>query len=169
MKMIDMFYALTDFCICQDGGKYADEDVIAEMVGGLLEHYDKRCKRLESAVEIKRRYRILNYGNDKKVIPASVMENDILCKNGITLCYINSACDGSKVAGYEVVYDCDNDIIRLFYKVTLRCGKTVSVYRTEVEAIDNFVFFNFFIELASQLNSLIDEIFSKRFFHVVFE
>lgn len=73
MKMIDMFYALTDFCVCQDCGKFADEDVIAEMVGGLLEHYDERCKYLESAAETKRRYRILNYGNDKKIFPARIV------------------------------------------------------------------------------------------------
>lgn len=168
MKMIDMFYALTDFCVCQDGGRYSDEDVIAEMVGGLLEHYDKRCRHLESAIEPKRRYRIISGGKDKNLLPTCVMENDILCGNGITLCYINSA-KGSEIAGYEVVYDCDCDVVRLFYKVTLRCGNAVTVYRTEADTIENFVFFNFFIELSSQLNSMIDEVFTRNFLKAIFK
>ncbi len=167
MKMIDMFYALTSFCVNQDNENFIDEDVAAEMIGGLLEHYDKRCKHLESSAEIKERYRILNCGKDKKIIPEEVAANDILCKKGITLCCINSSENSSEIAGYEVVYDCDNDIIRLFYKVTLRCGKIITVYRTEAERIENFMFFNFFIELANQLNSMIDEIFTRRFFDII--
>lgn len=124
----------------------------------------KRCKYLESAVEAKRRYRIISGGKDKNVLPACVMENDILCENGITLCYINSA-RGSEIADYEVVYDCD--VVRLFYKVTIRYGNVVTVYRTEADTIDNFVFFNFFIELSSQLNSMIDEIFTRNFLKAI--
>lgn len=35
MKMNEMLYALTDFCIEQDDTETADEDTIAAMIGGL--------------------------------------------------------------------------------------------------------------------------------------
>lgn len=83
MKMIDMFYALTDFCVCQDGGRYADEDVIAEMVGGLLEHYDKRCRHLESAIEPKRRYRIISGGRTKMCFPIVLWRTIFFAKTAL--------------------------------------------------------------------------------------
>lgn len=163
MKMNEMFYALTDFCINQDNDKTASEDIIAEMIGGLLSYCDRCAVSFENAAEKKYRYRFLNFGRDnEKIIPQYIRDNDILCEKGITLCCVNTIDYpmGNKtgISGYEIVYDCDKDVIRLFYKATYRENEVITVYRTETDIFSNFDFFGFYAELTKQLKSSIDEI-----------
>lgn len=165
MRMNEMFYALTDFCIEQDNGRTANEDIIAGMIGELLEYCERRLPCIEAAVEKKYRYRFLDFGRDEdKLIPKHIKDNDILCENGITICYINTTNlprrNKTGISGYEIVYDCDKDIIRLFYKVTYRENEVIIVYRTETNELRNFDFFGFYAELTTQLISMVDEIYA---------
>lgn len=165
MRTKEMFYALTDFCIQQDVDETASEETIASMIGELLEYCDRRMPHLDFAAEKKYKYRFLNYGeDDSRILPRNIRNNDVLCENGMTLCCINTTNlpVGTKVgmAGYEVVYDCDSDIIRLFYKVKFRDNEVITVYRTEVDNFKDFDFFGFYALLAYQLKCAIDEIFS---------
>ncbi len=164
MKMNEMLYALTDFCIEQDDNETADEDTIAAMVGGLLEYCDRRLPHFDIAADRICRYRFLNCGIDeKRILPRNVKNSDVLCENGIVLCHITrkNLPIGKKtgVAGYEVVYDCDENVIRLFYKVTFRAGEVITIYRTEAACFKDFDFFGFYAELTHQLKCSIDEIF----------
>lgn len=164
MKMTDMFYALTDFCIEQDDNETADEGTIAAMLGGLLEYCDRRLPHFDIAADRICRYRFQNCGNDdNRLLPRCVKNNDVLCENGIVLCNITlrnlSVGNTSELAGCDVVYDCDKNAIRLFYKITLRAGGVITVYMTEIEKIKNFDFFEFYAELTHQLKSSVDEIY----------
>ena len=136
MKMIDMLYALTDFCIYQDSRGTADEDTIAAMIGGLLEYCDRRMPNFDIGADRICRYRFLNYGiDDNGIFPGNIQNNDVLCDNGVVLCHITckNIPIGKKtgIGGYEVVYDCNENVIRLFYKVTFRDGEINTVYRTD--------------------------------------
>lgn len=164
MKMNEILYALTDFCIEQDDNETADAETIAAMIVGLLEYCDRRLPHFDIAADRICRYRFLNCGIDeKRLLPMNVKNNDVLCENGIVLCHItrNNLPIGkmTRVAGYEVVYDCDDNVIRLFYKVTLCVGEVITIYRTEAECFENFDFFGFYAELTQQLKCSIDEIF----------
>lgn len=166
MTMKEMLYALTDFCVQQDSDETAGEGTIAVMIAELLDYCDRRMPHLDFVAERKYQYRFLNCGiDDSRILPRHIRNNDVVCENGITLCYINAK-DlpiGNKagIAGYEVMYDCDNDVIRLFYKVTFRDNEVITIYRTETDNFKNFDFFGFYAELTSQIKSSIDEIFSK--------
>lgn len=165
MRMNEMLYALTEFCIQQDIDETASEEAIAGMIGELLEYCDKRMPHFDFSAEKKYKYRFLNCGKDNsEIMPRHIRNDDILCDNGIILCCISTA-DlpiGNKVgmAGYEVIYDCDNDTIRLFYKVTFRDNEVITIYRTETDNFKDFDFFGFYAELTYQLKCSIDEIFS---------
>lgn len=156
MKMNEMLYALTDFCIEQDDTETADEDTIAAMIGGLLEYCDRRLPNVNIAAERICRYRFLNFGrDDNRILPEDIRNNDVLCEKGIVLCHIsrkNLPVGKNTVAsGYEVVYDCDENVIRLFYKVTFRAGEVITIYRTEAACFKDFDFFGFYAELTHQL------------------
>lgn len=164
MKMLDMCYALTDFCIEQNSNDIYSEDSIAVMVGELLDYCDRRIGSAEIAAYPIYRYRIFTYGRENEnVMPQSIRDNDVLCSNGIILCTVglkSIPMHGKNMSSsYEIVYDCDDDIIRLFYTVMFRDEEVITVYRTETDSYKDFDFFEFYMELSNQLRSSIDEVF----------
>lgn len=167
MKMLDMCYALTDFCIEQNSNDNYSEDSIAVMVGELLDYCDRRIGPSEIAADPINKYLIYTYGrDDEKIIPPFIKDNDVICANGVILCTVehkNVLMRGTAASGsYEIVYDCDEDIIRLFYKVILRDNEVITVYRTETDSYKDFDFFEFYMELSNQLKSSIDEVFTAK-------
>lgn len=165
MKMFDMCYALTDFCIEQNSNDNYCEDSIEVMMGELLYYCDRRIGPAEIAADPINRYRIFTYGKEhENVMPQNIRDNDVLCSNGIFLCTVDLKSiytHGKNMSSsYEVVYDCDDDIIRLFYTVMLRDEDVITVYRTETDSYKDFDFFEFYMELSNQLKSSIDEVFA---------
>ena len=165
MKMLDMCYALTDFCIEQNSSDNYSEDSIAVMAGELLDYCDRCIGPSEIAADQVYRYRIFTYGRENEnVMLQNIRDNDVLCSNGVVLCTVglkNIPMHGKNMSSsYEVVYDCDDDIIRLFYMVTFRDEEVITVYRTETDSYKDFDFFGFYVELSNQLKSSIDEVFT---------
>ena len=80
MKMLDMCYALTDFCIEQNSSDNYSEDSIAVMAGELLDYCDRCIGPSEIAADQVYRYRIFTYGRENEnVIPQNIRDNERSC------------------------------------------------------------------------------------------
>lgn len=65
--------------------------------------------------------------------------------------YSDESGETSVIRGYDVLYDCDSNEVKLFYRITTSDSNVTTNYRIETEIYEMFDFYEFIIDLSAQL------------------
>ena len=136
--------AMVQFCTEQDFlSEYLPEDEIESLV--------------EAAFNVMNR--IPNSGlNETEIFPDYIKDNGLLCPAAVHLATINcdeyisdSGIQKLVTRGYDVIYDLVTEEIRLLYRIVNNDAAVTSVYRVEVDSLDDFNAREFIIEVTAQM------------------
>lgn len=157
----DIQTALVQFCVEQETmSEYMPENEIESVVESAFSVMNRIH---ETGLRTAPIYRYHLYAGDAftdEIFPNSIKENGVLYNSVIHLgtFLIDSYCASSDetkliTCGYDVIYDFDSSEIKLIYCISITDDSMTTTYRVDTELYEDFNFYEFIIDLTSQMVS----------------
>lgn len=156
----DMQGAMVQFCMEQGAmNGYVDEETVENMVESAFAVMNRIYGAALPKVPL---YRYHMYAGDEftdEIFPNSIKENGVLYDNIIHLGtfkadgYYDKLTDDTVYRGYDVVYDTEEQKIRLLYRIQTKDNSVTTLYRVDTELFEDFDVYEFIIDISVQIIS----------------
>lgn len=156
ISFLDLIKPLTDFCIKQDTEMTADDNEIKLTVREIMTYCDKLCRHADLKGMMIPKYSIFLYGKPcEKMMPVFKSNKDRITMNGLILGefpYSEIKLGGQHIQnGWELIFDLEERIVKLVYKVVFKDGDITTVYRVEDDYLEEYNFNYFILNLFTML------------------
>lgn len=150
--------AVMQFCMeqeCLNG--YAAADLTEIMLKSAYMVYEKYPAAVLPVAPVYRYSICAGEGFTEEILPEEIKKKGIIYQNCVHLGsfmidgYSDESGETSVIRGYDVLYDCDSNEVKLFYRITTSDSNVTTNYRIETEIYERFDFYEFIIDLSAQL------------------